>query len=101
MGRNREPVPRAIRPAHHPLETRLQCMGHLAEREERHHERNEVNEPIVGRVAHHEVHQHVNADSREDEKKNTRHSGGRARLLLTEGYQRRRVAAAPHGAAAP
>ena len=39
-------------------------MAHLAQREERQHERNEVNETIFGHVADHEAHQHVNACSR-------------------------------------
>jgi hypothetical protein len=54
-------------------------MAHLAQSEERQTERNEVNETIFGRVMHHEVHQHVNAGSCEDEKDNTRHRrwGGR------------------------
>lgn len=71
-----------------PSENRLKRMKHLAQHEERQHERNEENETIFGRVVHHEVHQHGNADTCGDEKENTRHSGGLARLLLTEGYQR-------------
>jgi hypothetical protein len=57
-------------------------MAHLAQPEERQHERNEVNETIVGCVVHHEVHQYLNADTCEDEKESTRHNGGAGEIAV-------------------
>jgi hypothetical protein len=66
-------------------------MAHLAQREERQHVGNEVKETIFGGLVHHEVHQHVNADTSEDE--NTVQS--RLRALLRCNRSSARMALKP------
>jgi hypothetical protein len=57
-------------------------MAHLAQSEKCGHEGKEVNKTIVRRVVHHEVHQHIEAETSNDEQKKTNHKSRRAGLLL-------------------